>query len=110
MLLGVKPAKSRVVGLRSASRPKFNMHAFTGSSICKGVVLRFTMARKFTRFLQAHLLHWLEVLGWMGKTPEGIEAILSLEGYVLVCYLLINRSLINLSLGYGQPQFACIYP
>jgi len=51
------------------------------------------------RFLQAHLLHWLEALGWMGKTTEGIEAILSLEGYVLVCYLLFNRSLINLSLG-----------
>jgi hypothetical protein len=51
------------------------------------------------RFLQAHLLHWLEALGWMGKTSEGIQAILSLEGYVLVCYLLFNRSLINLSLG-----------
>jgi hypothetical protein len=51
------------------------------------------------RFLQAHLLHWLEALGWMGKTSEGIQAILSLEGYVLVCSLLFNRSLINLSLG-----------
>jgi hypothetical protein len=51
------------------------------------------------RFLQAHLLYWLEALGWMGKTSEGIQAILSLEGYVLVCYLLFNRSLINLSLG-----------
>ncbi|KAH8598479.1 WD40-repeat-containing domain protein [Bisporella sp. PMI_857] len=33
-------------------------------------------------FLQAHLLHWLEALGWMGKTSEGIQAILSLEAHV----------------------------
>jgi hypothetical protein len=39
------------------------------------------------RFLQVHLLHWLEALGWMGKTSEGIQAILSLEGHVLVNYL-----------------------
>jgi hypothetical protein len=38
------------------------------------------------RFLQAHLLHWLEALGWMGKTSEGIQAILSLEAHVLVIY------------------------
>jgi hypothetical protein len=51
------------------------------------------------QFLQAHLLHWLEALGWMGKTSEGIQAILSLEGYVLVSYLsIIHRRLINLSL------------
>ncbi|KAH6712682.1 putative WD-repeat protein [Leptodontidium sp. MPI-SDFR-AT-0119] len=31
------------------------------------------------RFLQAHLLHWLEALGWMGKISEGIQAILALE-------------------------------
>jgi hypothetical protein len=52
------------------------------------------------RFLQAHLLHWLEALGWIGKTSEGIQAILSLEAYVLVSYLfIVYRSLINLSLG-----------
>jgi len=50
MLLGVKPAKLRVVGLRNAFRPKFNIYTFTGSSIYKGVVLRFTIARKFTGF------------------------------------------------------------
>ncbi|KAK0113061.1 hypothetical protein ONS95_014767 [Cadophora gregata] len=38
------------------------------------------------RFLQAHLLHWLEALGWMGKTSEGIQALLSLEAYVSVSY------------------------
>ena len=43
---------------------------------------------KAHRFLQAHLLHWLEALGWMRKTSEGIIAILSLEAYVLVSYLL----------------------
>ena len=41
------------------------------------------------RFLQAHLLHWLEALGWMGKVSEGIQAILSLEAHVLVSYLSI---------------------
>ena len=50
MLLGVKPAKLRAVGLRDVFRPKFNMHAFTGSSIYKGVVLRFTIVRKLTSF------------------------------------------------------------
>lgn len=38
-------------------------------------------------FLQAHLLHWLEALGWMGKTSEGIQAISSLETHILVSVL-----------------------
>jgi len=51
-------------------------------------------------FLQAHLLHWLEALGWMGKISEGIHAILSLEARVPVSFLsIVYRSLINLSLG-----------
>jgi hypothetical protein len=29
-------------------------------------------------FLQEHCLHWLEVLGWLGKVPEGLYAISSL--------------------------------
>jgi hypothetical protein len=41
------------------------------------------------QFLQVHLLHWLEALGWMGKTSEGIQAILSLEAHVPVSYLSI---------------------
>lgn len=56
---------------------------------------------KAHQFLQAHLLHWLEALGWMGKTSEGIQAILSLEANVSVSYLSITyKSLVNLSLGY----------
>ncbi|KFY80333.1 hypothetical protein V499_00801, partial [Pseudogymnoascus sp. VKM F-103] len=35
--------------------------------------------KKAHQFLHAHLLHWLEAFGWMGKTSEGIQAILSLE-------------------------------
>jgi len=35
-------------------------------------------------FLQEHLLHWLEALGWMGKVSEGVHAIASLESLVLV--------------------------
>ncbi|KAF1810923.1 hypothetical protein P152DRAFT_467608 [Eremomyces bilateralis CBS 781.70] len=31
------------------------------------------------QFLQEHLLHWLEALGWMGKLSEGAHAIASLE-------------------------------
>ncbi len=34
---------------------------------------------KVHQFLQEHLLHWLEALGWMGKISEGIYAIQSLE-------------------------------
>jgi hypothetical protein len=41
------------------------------------------------RFLQAHLLHWLEAFGWVGKTSEGIQAIFSSEAYVSVIYLCI---------------------
>jgi len=49
---------------------------------------------KTYRFLQAHLLHWLEALRWMGKTSEGIQAILSLEAHVPVSYLsIIYKSL-----------------
>jgi hypothetical protein len=31
------------------------------------------------QFLQYHLLHWLEALGWMRKVSEGIHAIAALE-------------------------------
>jgi hypothetical protein len=36
------------------------------------------------QFLQEHLLHWLEALGWMGKVSEGIYAITSLESIAAV--------------------------
>ena len=50
-------------------------------------------------FHNTHLLHWLEALGWIGKTSEGIQAILSLEAHVLVSSLfIIYKSLINFSL------------
>jgi hypothetical protein len=39
------------------------------------------------QFLQDHLLHWLEALGWMGKTSEGILAIFSLEAQIPVSLL-----------------------
>jgi hypothetical protein len=52
------------------------------------------------QFLQDHLLHWLEALGWMKKVSEGIQAILSLETYISVSYLsIVYRSVINLSSG-----------
>jgi hypothetical protein len=40
------------------------------------------------KFLFVHLLHWLEALGWMGKTSEGIRAISSLEALIPVSILL----------------------
>jgi hypothetical protein len=36
------------------------------------------------RFLQKHLLHWLEVLGWIGKVSEGVSAIRTLESFATV--------------------------
>jgi hypothetical protein len=39
------------------------------------------------QFLQEHLLHWLEALGWMRKVSDGIHAITSLESIVLVSQL-----------------------
>ena len=36
------------------------------------------------QFLQKHLLHWLEALGWMGKISDGILAISSLETQIIV--------------------------
>ena len=35
-------------------------------------------------FLKEYLLHWLEALSLMGKTPEGVLAISSLESYIQV--------------------------
>lgn len=35
-------------------------------------------------FLQEHFLHWLEALGWLGKVPEGIHAIESLDLLTIV--------------------------
>jgi hypothetical protein len=43
---------------------------------------------------QAHLLHWLEALRWMGKTSEGIQVILSLEAHILISSLSIFRGVL----------------
>jgi hypothetical protein len=39
------------------------------------------------KFLLVHLLHWLEALSLIGKTSEGILAIISLEALILVSLL-----------------------
>jgi hypothetical protein len=39
------------------------------------------------QFLEVHLLHWLEALGWIGKTSEGIRAIRSLQTQIQVSLL-----------------------
>jgi hypothetical protein len=48
------------------------------------------------RFFEVHLLHWLEALGWIGKTSEGIRAILTLETQIqvsLFCKVVLMRNL-----------------
>jgi hypothetical protein len=40
------------------------------------------------RFLREHLLHWVEALGWIGESSEGIRAIASLASMVNVSYVL----------------------
>ena len=35
-------------------------------------------------FLQKHLLHWFEALGWMGKMSEGVYAIAALQSFATV--------------------------
>jgi hypothetical protein len=50
------------------------------------------------QFLQDHLLHWLEALGWMGKISEGIQAILALAAHIQVSQLMY-LGLTYLSLG-----------
>jgi hypothetical protein len=39
------------------------------------------------QFLQEHLLHWLEALGWMQRVSEGIHATASLESILPACYV-----------------------
>ena len=39
------------------------------------------------QFLQEYFLHWLEALSLMGKTSEGVLAIMSLESYISVSHL-----------------------
>jgi len=38
----------------------------------------------FHQFLKEHLLHWLEALGWLQKTSEGIASLFSLEAQIMV--------------------------
>lgn len=59
------------------------------------------------RFLQAHLLHWLEALSWIGRTSAGILAILSLEALFSVRTLdIILENITNLCLGRPKRKFA----
>jgi hypothetical protein len=47
------------------------------------------------QFLQRHLLHWLEALGWIGKISEGILALISLEAQIQVSLLTILLKNLN---------------
>jgi hypothetical protein len=52
-------------------------------------------------FLQEHLLHWLEALGWMQKVSEGIYAIISLESITTVASFQYDTN-IQLTLGFRR--------
>jgi hypothetical protein len=73
MLLVAKPAKLRAVGLRNAFRLKFNMHVFTGFSICKGLVLRFAMAKILTSFYRLIYYTGLRHLGGWARRQKGFK-------------------------------------
>jgi hypothetical protein len=47
------------------------------------------------RFLQMHLLHWLEALSWMQNISEGVVAIISLESIPLVSIVIIFCKITN---------------
>jgi hypothetical protein len=73
VLLVVRPAKLRAVGLTNAFCLKFNMHVFTRSSICKGVVLRFTVAKKLTSFYRLIYCTGLRHLGGWARYQKGFK-------------------------------------
>ena len=73
MLLGVKPAKLRAVGLRDVFCPKFNIYAFTRSSIYKGVALRFATTRKLTGFCRLIYYTGLRRLGGWVRRQKGFK-------------------------------------
>jgi hypothetical protein len=67
MLLVVKPAKLRVVVFRNAFYLKFNTYTSTRFSICKGVVLRFLIAKKLTGFYRLIYYTGLKRLAGLGR-------------------------------------------
>jgi hypothetical protein len=58
---------SQTLVFRNAFRPKFNTHASTGLSICKGVALRLTTVRKPTNFYRLIYYTGLRRLAGWGK-------------------------------------------
>ena len=73
MLLVIKQLKLRAVVFRNAFRPKFNTHASTGFSICKGVALRLTTARKPTDFCRLIYYTGLRRLGGWARPQKGFK-------------------------------------
>jgi hypothetical protein len=63
MLLVIKLSKLRAVVFRNAFCLKFNIYVSTRFSICKGVVLRLTTARKLTDFYRLIYYTGLRCLG-----------------------------------------------
>jgi len=47
------------------------------------------------QFLQEHLLHWLEALGWMRKVTEGVHAIASLDLLIQVNIPLVQKQVLR---------------
>lgn len=73
--------------------------------------LRLHEDGKVHKFLQEHLLHWLEALGWMGRISEGVRAIASLESFASVCILPEQQRVsLTISLVIGLPQPCKLHP
>ena len=65
---------------------------------------------KVHQFLQVHLLHWLEALGWIGKTSKGVLAISSLESTALVSQFLVYYEYsADYCLDLRLSSFVCVY-
>ena len=73
MLLVIEPPKLRAVVFKNTFRPKFNTHASTGFSICKGVVLRFLIAKKLTGFCRLIYCTGLKRLAGWGRLQRGFK-------------------------------------
>jgi hypothetical protein len=73
MLLVVKPAKLRVVISRNAFCLKFNTHASTGVSTCKGVILGFIIVKEFTGFCRLIYCTGSRPLAGWGRLQKGFK-------------------------------------
>ena len=73
MLLVFKLGKLTAVVYRNTFRRKFSTYASTRSSICNGVALRFTTARKPTGFYRLICCTGLRHLGGWARSQKAFK-------------------------------------